>query len=263
MRECIAHLPHGAVIRGRSRRPFADVLGAVLVVSVKYLSVVMRADNRGEGGIFALLALSVRRPRRSRPAASVLSLVVILVGAALLYGDGIITPAISVLGAAEGFKSLDAASCPRRGDRLRDSRPAVLVPAQGHQGDRRRLRPGHVGVVLPSSALLGPGTSSAEPAVLAALNPLYGLHLLGAASRHDRIPLLGVVVLAITGAEALYADMGHFGRRPSPAPGLVLAFPGLTLNYFGAGRLCCSPIPADADNPFFAPRARRTGRACC
>ena len=268
MRECMAHLPpvdRTAGVLGVCSLMFWALM---LVVSVKYIWYVMSADNHGEGGIFALLALiHAGRERATHAEQSRRGLgpgvIMILIGAALLYGDGIITPAISVLGAAEGFKDVD----PDFGPYVTGMSCVILAGLFWfqHKGTKQ------IGIVFGpvmlvwflSLAALGGWHLAHFPSVLRALNPLHGLALL----RHspgDVATLLGSIVLGITGAEALYADMGHFGRRYIAWAWYGVAFPGLVLNYFGQGAFLLAH-PDATENPFFAlapsgfPRAALTG----
>lgn len=256
MRECLAHMPPVDRTEGVLGVLSLIFWSLVLIVSVKYLWFVMRADNQGEGGIFALLALIHKgkdvpagetAPRRRGLGPAV---IMILIGAALLYGDGIITPAISVLGAAEGLKAINPAfekyvvgiSC---------AILAILFWLQ--KSGTKRI--GHVfGPIMLvwflTLAGLGLWHLVQHPAVLRALNPVYGLALLNHSPAQVGA-LLGAIVLAITGAEALYADMGHFGRRYIAIAWYGVAFPGLALNYFGQGAYVLSH-PDATGNPFFA-----------
>ena len=261
MRECMAHLPPGV-------DPAAGVLGVcslmfwslTLIVSVKYLALITRADNEGEGGIFALLALI--HSGRGAPAAGKdgaapgrphgmgVAAIMILVGAALLYGDGIITPAISVLGAAEGFKVISPAVTQTHITWLAC---AILVALFWFQHKGTHRIGGIFGPVMllwfAALALLGTWQIVQHPGILRAVDPRPGLALL--LHRPGEVAtLLGSVVLTITGAEALYADMGHFGRRYITLAWYGAAFPGLLLNYFGQGAYILSH-PGLADNPFF------------
>jgi KUP system potassium uptake protein len=251
MKECRDHLPAGV-------DPIAGVLGIlslifwalVLVVSVKYLLVVTRADNRGEGGIFALLALlhaDHTTPQRRRLGWTVM---LILIGAALLYGDGIITPAISVLGAAEGLNAID----PQFGPFVTVIACVILAVLFWFQHKGTKRIGGVFGPVMLiwfiTLATLGGWHIAHNLQVLRAVNPAYGIALF----RHRPLEiaaLLGAVVLAITGAEALYADMGHFGRRSIALAWYAVAFPGLILNYFGQGAYLLAH-PKITTNPFFA-----------
>ena len=255
MRECVAHLPPGDQVNGVLGILSLIFWSLVLVVGVKYLWYVMDADNQGEGGIFALLALihsggeggAGRAPSRRGLGPIV---IIILIGAALLYGDGIITPAISVLGAAEGFDAISHAFSPYV--------PAIscVILAALFWFQRRGTR--SIGRVFGpimlvwfiALGLLGTWYMVQVPAVLRALNPIYGLALL----RHPPwqvAALMGSIVLAITGAEALYADMGHFGRRYISIAWYAIVFPGLVLNYFGQGAFILAR-PHSTENPFFA-----------
>ena len=247
VKECLAHLPAGVDLTG-------GVLGAlslmfwslVLIVCVKYLGFVTKAGNQGEGGIFALLALlhmGKEAPRTTRLGPIV---VMILIGAALLYGDGIITPAVSVLGAAEGFISISPDLQP-----LVVPAACIILAALFWFQHKGTMRIGRVfGPVMllwfVTLALLGAWQIVHHPAVLRAINPLYGIALL----QHSPIEvaaLLGAVVLVFTGTEALYADMGHFGRTAIARAWYGAAFPGLLLNYFGQGAFVLSH-PASVEN---------------
>jgi KUP system potassium uptake protein len=255
MRECVAHLPSGGRTDGVLGVLSLIFWSLVLVVSVKYLWYVMTADNHGEGGIFALLALihgGDDEGDGAKPAKRGLgpAVVMILVGAALLYGDGIITPAISVLGAAEGFNLISPAFTPF----VPGMACAILAALFWFQHKGTKSIGGVFGPVMlawfASIGILGACYLFKYPGVLRALNPSYGIALLH--NTPARVAtMLGSVVLAITGAEALYADMGHFGRRYIALAWYGVAFPGLVLNYFGQGAYILSH-PATADNPFFA-----------
>jgi KUP system potassium uptake protein len=231
-----------------------DVLGVcslivwalTMVVTVKYLTFVMRADNQGEGGILALLAL-LPRDRRARIGAMT---VIVVAGAALLYGDGIITPAISVLSALEGVEL----AAPGLKSAVVPLTCAVLlalfaIQSKGTGGLGKVFGPVMV-AWFACIAALGAWHVAKNPGVLVALNPAYGARYF----EHHGIrglPILGVVVLAVTGGEALYADMGHFGARPIRLAWLVLVFPALVLCYLGQGALVLRDASAVA-NPFFA-----------
>ena len=252
MKECMAHLPAGV-------SQTAGVLGVLslifwslmLIVSVKYLWYVMSADNHGEGGIFALLALLQTGKEAPRKHGLGPVIIMILIGAALLYGDGIITPAISVLGAAEGFATMSPRFTPTVIAWIACVILAGLFWVQ-HKGTKNIG--GVFGPVMlvwfATIALLGAWHISTFPSVLRALNPAWGLALL----RQSPVAisaLLGAIVLAITGAEALYADMGHFGRKFIAFAWYGAAFPGLVLNYFGQGAFILTH-PDSTENPFFA-----------
>jgi len=248
LRECLKALPEGE----RS----AGVLGALslvfwaltLVVCVKYLLFVMKADNRGEGGIFALLALT--HADRDKGSRTGLFTVVVLFGAALLYGDGVITPAISVLGAAEGLKSFN----PDYTDYIPAISCIILIGLfyfqhKGTQSIGRVFGPVML-IWFFTIGVIGLTHILENPGVLAAVNPANGLHLLRS-HPGKAAAIMGAVVLAITGAEALYADMGHFGRKYISIAWYGVAFPGLLLNYFGQGAFALDH-PAQIENLFFA-----------
>ncbi len=220
------------------------------VVTLKYLTVVMRADNRGEGGILALLAL-VRPHGEGRPAGAYRWLVGTgLFGAALLYGDGIITPAISVLSAVEGLSIATPAL-------EQWVVPIAVVIISAVFAVQRRGTAGIGAVFGPvtvlwfvSIAVLGIFGILRHPSVLVALNPWYAASFLW----HEGfigLMVLAAVVLVITGGEALYADMGHFGKRPIRVAWYTVALPALVLNYFGQGAILLE-FPAAARNPFYS-----------
>ncbi len=220
-----------------------------IVVSLKYITFMMRADNRGEGGIFALLALVL--PVVAAKSKHLRGVVVFsaLLGAALLYGDGFITPAITVLSAVEGLEVATSAA-----------QPFVvpltclilfllfLVQRLGTAGIGRVFGPIMM-VWFFTIAALGINQIIENPHVLLALNPVYAYHFFAANHLHGLV-VLGSVVLCITGGEALYADMGHFGRSPIRLSWFVLVFPSLLLNYFGQGALLLHS-PELAPNPFY------------
>ncbi len=220
----------------------------VLVISVKYVILIMRADNHGEGGILALLALiSPRRAKQSRRRAAMV--LIGLIGATLLYGDGAITPAVSVLSAIEGIKvharHLDHAVVPLT--------LTILVVLFAIQQKGTSWIGGIFGPVMlvwfVVIALLGLVGILRAPAVLAALNPMAAIAFLWNAGPLA-FAVIGAAFLAVTGGEALYADMGHFGRFPIRAAWFGVALPALTLNYFGQGALLL--IEPDAvENPFY------------
>ncbi|HEX6645034.1 MAG TPA: potassium transporter Kup [Gemmatimonadales bacterium] len=217
------------------------------VVTFKYLSVIMRADNRGEGGILALLALV--RPAGVPRGAQRLLIAVGLFGAALLYGDGIITPAISVLGAVEGLSVATPAL-----ERWIVPIAIVIISAlfavqrRGTAGVGRIFGP-LTAVWFVCIALLGVRGIVSHPGVLAAMNPWYAAEFFMREGGQG-IAILAVVVLVVTGGEALYADMGHFGRRPIRIAWYAVVLPALVLNYFGQGALLLED-PAAAANPFY------------
>jgi KUP system potassium uptake protein len=207
----------------------------IIVVSFKYVIFIMRADNEGEGGIMALLALALRKLGNNGKARTGAMLFGIF-GAALFYGDGIITPAISVLSAVEG---LELASPAFKSYVI----PVTLIVLWGlfvfqRKGSARvgALFGPIMCVWFGTLAILGGLNIFLEPGVLSALNPSHGVSFLIASPRIGFLAL-GGVVLALTGAEALYADMGHFGRRPIQLAWFVFVLPALVMNYFGQGAM--------------------------
>ena len=217
------------------------------VVSGKYVSFIMRADNRGEGGIMALMALALRHCQQGPKRAAVIMLG--LIGAALFYGDGVITPAVSVLSAIEGLEIITPAFKPF-------IIPLALVILvflfliQHHGTARVGKLFGPVMLLwFATLAVLGINSIVGNPGVLRALNPGWAVAffmnnpLVGFFS-------LGGIVLVLTGGEALYADMGHFGRPPIRSAWFTVVLPALLLNYFGQGALLLAN-PAAVENPFY------------
>ncbi|MFH1724975.1 MAG: potassium transporter Kup [Elusimicrobiota bacterium] len=246
IRECF-HGPHSVAVSP------ANVLGVlslifwslVIVVSIKYLGYVLRADNRGEGGILALMTLV--RVHNGWPRKAVLGLG--LFGAALLYGDGMLTPAISVLSAVEGLEVATPVFAP------------YIVPAtvamltllfffqkRGTSGVGAVFGPVMI-IWFACLGMLGLGGIVREPGVLAAVDPAYAVGFFHANGMAGYL-VLGAVFLVVTGSEALYADLGHFTRRPILITWFCVAGPGLLLNYFGQGALLLRN-PAAAHNPFY------------
>jgi KUP system potassium uptake protein len=230
----------------------------ILVVGIKYIVFIMRADNRGEGGILALLALLLQQERRNADSRRRFLLISLgLFGAALLYGDGMITPAMSVLSAVEGIE----VATPHLTALVVPLSLVILFALFMVQ----RFGTGRVGgafgpvmtIWFVTIAILGLREIVYEPRILFALNPIYGVRFF----RENGPPsflILGAVVLAVTGAEALYADMGHFGKRPIRLAWFGLVMPSLLVNYFGQGALMLRD-PSAAAQPFFglAPHALR------
>jgi KUP system potassium uptake protein len=220
----------------------------IIVVTIKYVVVIMRADNRGEGGLLALTALALRNSVAS-PRRRVWIMAAGLVGAALFYGDGVITPAISVLSAVEGLKIatpiFDAYVVPIS--------LVLLIGLFLMQRHGTAAVGGLFGPIMllwfAVLALIGVANIVQYPVILLALFPWYGIDLLISAPWPGFV-MLGAVFLAVTGAETLYADMGHFGRAPLRIAWLYLVLPALLLNYFGQGAV----LLADATllrNPFY------------
>src|SRR5437763_13089737 len=224
------------------------VWSLVLVVTIKYVVVIMRADNRGEGGLLALTALVLHTTdRRQRRYFWIMAIG--LVGAALFYGDGVITPAISVLSAVEGLKVATPLFEPY-------VIPIALVLLVGLFMVQRHGTAAVGGLFGPIMlvwfgvlAVLGILAIVRRPHVLLALNPLYGIELIFNSPLRG-FYMLGAVFLAVTGAETLYYDMGHFGRRALRRAWLGLVFPALVLNYFGQGAVLLGN-PAALENPFY------------
>ncbi len=222
----------------------------IVVVAVKYIAFIMRADNRGEGGVMALLALVLQQERRTADKRRRKLLVLVgIFGAALLYGDGMITPAISVLGAMEGLRVI----APDVSKWVWIMSFVILVGVFFVQ----RFGTAKVGasfgpimaVWFVAIGALGAREIAFEPRILAAVNPWYAVKFFIAHGLMGGL-VLGAVVLVITGAEALYADMGHFGKRPIRLAWFLVVLPALVLNYFGQGAIILRD-PAAAANPFY------------
>ncbi|WP_276967484.1 potassium transporter Kup [Metallibacterium scheffleri] len=233
-----------------------NVLGAlslvfwalIIVVSLKYILFVMCADNKGEGGIMSLMALAQRGVKGS-PRMRMMLLTLGLFGAALFYGDGVITPAISVLSAVEGVE----VAAPHLAEFVVPITVAiilVLFAAQKHGTARLGAFFGPIMVVwFVVIGLLGAASIVQHPQVLFALSPHYAV-LFFIHNHTDAFLALGAVVLVLTGAEALYADMGHFGKKPIRRAWSILVLPALLMNYFGQGALLIRD-PSTATNPFY------------
>lgn len=221
----------------------------ILIISLKYAMLILRADNRGEGGIVALLALL--SARNARPGTWRAQLLVVgLIGAALLYGDGAITPAISVLSAVEGLK-VDA---PSLTPLVVPLTTVILIGLFVVQKKGTGFIGGIFGPVMLAwfvvLALLGIHGIVRAPQVLVALSPFYAFDFLIHQNFHISFGILGAAFLAVTGGEAMYADMGHFGRVPIRLAWFAVALPALMLNYFGQAALLITD-PSAADNPFY------------
>ena len=220
----------------------------IIVVSLKYVTFIMRADNKGEGGIMALMALALRAVR-DKPKTRWLLAIIGIFGASLFYGDGVITPAISVLSAVEGVK----VAAPGLAHWVVPVTAVILfflfaVQRHGTENVGRMFGPVMV-VWFITIAVLGGRMVLDNPHVLYAINPMYGVRFFFTHGVQAYIAL-GGVVLALTGAEALYADMGHFGKRPIRLAWFNFVLPALILNYFGQGALLLAH-PEAIDNPFF------------
>ncbi|HAB15896.1 MAG TPA: potassium transporter Kup [Verrucomicrobiota bacterium] len=257
MRECF-HASHGVPVTP------ANVLGVlsliiwslIMIVSIKYVVFVLRMGNRGEGGILALLSLAFPERREKQRAGKIPVVMTLLglFGAALLYGDGMITPAITVLGAVEGLevvtKQLSWFVVPIS--------VVILIALFGVQsagtGAIGRVFGPIMVVWFAMIAVLGVRGILLNPSVFKAVNPFYGLEFFYVHGWQAFV-VLGSVFLVVTGGEALYADMGHFGLRPIRFAWFGVVLPALLLNYFGQGALLIGQ-PEAAENPFFrlAPR---------
>ncbi|EXU75488.1 MULTISPECIES: low affinity potassium transporter Kup [Erwinia] len=247
LKECLSILPAGGVTE-TAIMGFLSLIfwGLTLIVTVKYVCFVMRADIDGEGGILTLMSLA-RQSVKGRA----VHLVVLagLTGGAFFYGDGVITPAISVMSAIEGIEvvapALDRFIVPLSVVIL-----ALLFIIQKHGTERVSRVFGPVMLVwFVTLAVLGIRGIMMNPGVLHALNPAFALEFL-LSHKALSFAALGMVVLAVTGAEALYADMGHLGKTPIRMAWLVIAMPSLILNYFGQGALVLA-TPEAVKNPFY------------
>jgi KUP system potassium uptake protein len=220
----------------------------MIVVTLKYVILILRANNRGEGGIMALTALAANAPGATARRRSVLLLLGVF-GAALFYGDSVITPAISVLGAMEGLEVLTPALKPY----VVPASVAILialfiVQRHGTAVVGKFFGP-VIGLWFATLAVTGVQQIVQEPAILQALNPLHAWHFLADRGWH-LFAAVGAIVLALTGAEALYADMGHFGTRAIRLAWTGLVLPALALNYLGQGALLMRD-PTALANPFY------------
>jgi KUP system potassium uptake protein len=222
--------------------------GLMMVVTLKYVILILRADNRGEGGIMALTALASKAAGRT-PRRRLVLLLIGVFGGALFYGDSVITPAISVLSAVEGLE----VATPAFKSYVLPISLAVLVGLFSVQRFGTALVGKLFGPVIAIWFLVLAATGIAQiaqqPAILAALNPLHALAFMRSQGWHV-FAVLGAVVLAFTGAEALYADLGHFGKRPIQIAWTGLVLPALALNYMGQGALLMRD-PSALANPFF------------
>jgi len=234
----------------------ADILGVLslvfwtltVIVTLKYVTLIMRASNNGEGGTMALMALS-SQATRDRPRLRHGLVVMGILGAALFYGDGVITPAISVLSAIEGLEVATPAFKPYVVPITLVVLTLLYAVQRFGTGVMGRWFGPFTVVWFLVIGFWGVWWIVRAPQVLQALNPWHALSF-GIGHGHVTLLVLGAVFLAVTGAEALYADMGHFGKRPIQIAWFVLVFPALVLNYFGQGALMLIE-PGKADNPFF------------
>lgn len=220
----------------------------IIIVTVKYVLFIMRFDNDGEGGIVALMTLLLNKAAKNSSLRRWF-LPLGLIGAALFYGDGIITPAISVVSAVEGLETIS----PALGKYVVPVSIVILVALfffqrQGTERISKLFGPTML-VWFVVLALMGLNAIAKNPEILLAINPLYAIEFIKAESLVSFF-VLGAVVLCLTGAEALYADMGHFGASPIRRAWLLMAFPALVLNYLGQGALVLQSAE-NVHNPFF------------
>jgi KUP system potassium uptake protein len=269
LKECVT-LPHGVAPAVENIFGLLSLIfwSITLVVSVKYILYVMRADNNGEGGVLALMALAARvgqpktsaedgkgkKPRRANwhevKRTKAVLIMLGLFGSALLYGDGVITPAITVLSAIEGLEVATHAFTPI----VAPLTCGILIALFWVQ----KRGTGGIGAVFGpvtllwfiAIAALGLPWVIRHPEILAAVNPIHAVRFFAAHGKHGFL-VLGSVVLCITGGEALYADMGHFGTRAIRLAWYACVFPALLLNYFGQGALLLER-PEAVSNPFYA-----------
>ena len=218
------------------------------VVSLKYVALLLRANNNGEGGTMALMALA-SQSLQERPRLRRVVIVMGILGASLFYGDGIITPAISVLSAIEGLEVATPAFQPYIVPITLAVLTALYLVQRHGTGLMGRLFGPVMLLWFAVIALSGGWWIARNPQVLAALNPLFAISFL-VEEGWIALAILGAVFLAVTGAEALYADMGHFGKSAIRLNWFALVWPALTINYFGQGALILLQ-PASIDNPFF------------
>lgn len=250
LRECLAHT-HPAP------GDLAGVIGPVslifwsltLMALVKYLLMLTRATSQGEGGMFALLSLLRGSGGAVSPRSLLIAMLMALFGAALLYGDGMITPAISVLSAVEGLKELNASL----GSYVVPISCVILVClflVQKHGTERIGVAFGPIMILwFLFLAVMGCLHIGKSPEILQALMPQYGIQYLLSHGLHGII-IMGMVLLAVTGCEALYADIGHFGRLPLQRAWFIMVYPALTLNYLGQGALVLAD-PKAIEHPFY------------
>lgn len=251
LKESLHHAAKDGVTRAEVIGIVSLLIWAVIVVvTLKYIIFIMRADNKGEGGTLSLMALAQQAVGRRSPMIFLFG----VLGAALFYGDSIITPAISVLSAAEGLKLVHPAFTDQWNVIMLAMAILLalfMVQSRGTESVARFFGPIMV-VWFATMALLGIIHIEDDIGILAAFNPYHAAEFV---ADHGVIGLLvlGSVFLAVTGAEALYADMGHFGRLPIRLAWLLFVFPALTLNYLGQGAFVLKNLndPKAVENPFF------------
>jgi KUP system potassium uptake protein len=250
VKECFRGAHHIALSHDNVLGVISLVFWAItVVVSIKYVTFVLRADNHGEGGIFALLGLTSAGSEQLLPKFRKYLVIIAIFGASLLYGDGVITPAISVMSAIEGLNVATTAA-----QRFIVPLTCVILFMLFFFQKRGSANIGRVfGPVMVLwfcvIAVLGVREIFQYPNIVKAVNPLYALKFFSSNSIHG-IVILGSVVLCITGGEALYADLGHFGRPTIRRSWFYIAYPALILNYFGQGALLLNN-PIAVSNPFY------------
>jgi KUP system potassium uptake protein len=241
-----AHLPLNDLnIMGVTSMVFWAV---TIIVAFKYVAFVLRADNEGEGGVFALFGLLQKRPTQYTVGVSML----LLLAAGLLFGDGIITPAISVISAVEGLTVITAAFAPY----VIPITIAILIALFSIQKHGTHVIGKFFGPIIAlwftAIGSLGAYYVWQHPAILGAINPVYALQFLIHNPLHTIFLVLGSVMLVVTGGEAMYADMGHFGRTPIRLSWFLAAYPALLLNYFGQGAFLMTHPHLETHNIFFS-----------
>jgi KUP system potassium uptake protein len=236
----------------------AGVLGPIslmfwsllIMVCFKYLTFITKATNRGEGGMFALVTLLTSAKNIFKPRTMAAIVLVALFGASLLYGDGMITPAISVLSAVEGLALLDQQWGTHLGEHTVGIAAAIitcLFLVQRFGTEKIGIAFGPIMIVwFATLAVLGLINVGKAPEIFSALLPHHGVSFL-LHHGHESVVIMGLVLLAVTGCEAMYADIGHFGRPPLVRSWYLVALPALVLNYMGQGALVLSDIPASLD----------------
>jgi KUP system potassium uptake protein len=251
MREALHHVHEGFDTRLAVLGTLSLIFySLIIVVTIKYVGFMLRADNKGEGGVFAILALLRDQARTKNGGLNWLALA-LLAGAALLYGDGVITPAITVLSSVEGFQTIVPGI-----ERWVAPIAALILVLLFSMQSRGTARIGTLfGPIMllwfVSIGGLGVWGIVHNPAVLAAVNPVYAVEFIREEGWKS-VAILGAVVLVVTGAEALYADLGHFGRKAITRAWVFIAFPGLLLSYFGQGAFVLAHPDEMHGNPFFA-----------
>ena len=250
LRECLAHThPAPGDLAGVAGPVSLIFWSLTLMALIKYLLMLTHATSQGEGGMFALLSLLRGSGGAVSPRSLLIAMLMALFGAALLYGDGMITPAISVLSAVEGLKELNASF----GSYVVPISCAILVGlflVQRHGTERIGVAFGPIMILwFLFLAVMGCLHIGKSPEILQALMPQYGIQYLISHGLHGII-IMGMVLLAVTGCEALYADIGHFGRLPLQRAWFIMVYPALTLNYLGQGALVLAD-PKSIEHPFY------------